>query len=163
MGLADERIRGVPARGALCLGGAGRGQELAHLTVFDADEKPEPVIYDAIYDGRVVRSEWDEAAGALIADARSRAGMTQAELAARAHTVQSAVAAYEAGRRQPTLPTLYRILAAAGFDLRARLASMDDHDQTLAAWEASLPAAERDRWRAKLAAQRRSATVWVSS
>ncbi len=126
-------------------------------------KKPGPVIYDAIYDGGVVRSEWNEAAGALIADARAQAGMTQAELAARAHTVQSAIAAYEAGRRQPTLPTLYRILAAAGFDLRARLAPADDHDQTLAAWEASLPAAERERWRAKLATQRQTATAWANS
>ncbi|MGH9077509.1 MAG: helix-turn-helix domain-containing protein [Acidimicrobiales bacterium] len=77
-------------------------------------------------------------------------------MAARAHTVQSAIAAYEAGRRQPTLPTLYRILAAAGFDLRARLAPADDHDDTLAAWEASLPQAEQDRWQAKLAGRRGS-------
>jgi transcriptional regulator with XRE-family HTH domain len=110
----------------------------------------------------VVRQEWDEAAGALIADARARAGMTQAELAARAHTVQSAIAAYETGRRQPTLPTLYRLLAAAGFDLRARLAPADDHDDTLAAWDASLPEAERDRWRAKLADQRQQAKAWAS-
>ena len=109
------------------------------------------------------REEWSEAAGALIADARSRAGLTQAELAARAHTVQSAIAAYEAGRRQPTLPTLYRILAAAGFDLRARLAPADDHDDSLAAWEASLPEAERQRWRSKLAAQRRQAKAWAAT
>lgn len=109
------------------------------------------------------RQEWAEAAGALIADARSRAGMTQAELAARAHTVQSAIAAYETGHRQPTLPTLYRILAAAGFDLRARLAPADAHDDTLAAWEASLPEAERDRWRSKLAGQRDRAAAWAAS
>ncbi|MGH9077070.1 MAG: helix-turn-helix domain-containing protein [Acidimicrobiales bacterium] len=109
------------------------------------------------------RDEWSQAAGALICDARAQAGMTQAELAARAHTVQSAIAAYEAGRRQPTLPTLYRILAAAGFDLRARLAPTDDHDDTLAAWEASLPETERQRWRSKLAGQRERARVWASS
>jgi transcriptional regulator with XRE-family HTH domain len=111
----------------------------------------------------VVRQEWSEAAGALIADARARAGMTQTELAARAATVQSAIAAYEAGRRQPTLPTLYRILAAAGFDLRARLAPADDHDDTLAAWEASLPEAERERWRSKLAGQQERAKAWAAT
>jgi transcriptional regulator with XRE-family HTH domain len=106
------------------------------------------------------RQEWSEAAGALIADARLRAGLTQAELAARAGTAQSAIAAYEGGQRQPTLPTLYRILAAAGFDLRARLQVADPHDDTLRAWEASLPQAEQERWRAKLAAQRSNAAAW---
>jgi uncharacterized protein len=98
-------------------------------------------------------------AGALILDARTRAGLTQAELARRAGTAQSAIAAYESGRRQPTLPTLYRLLAAAGFDLRARLTPHDPHDETLAAWEASLPEPERERWRAKLADQRRTAAA----
>lgn len=122
------------------------------------------MIYDARYPlGMVRRQEWSEAAGALIADARARAGLTQAELAARAGTAQSAIAAYEGGQRQPTLPTLYRILAAAGFDLRARLAPADPHDDTLAAWEASLPAAEQQRWRDKLAAQRREAAAWAGS
>ena len=89
-------------------------------------------------------------AGALILDARTQAGLTQTELGRRAGTVQSAIAAYETGKRQPTMPTLYRILAAAGFDLRARLAPHDAHDDTLAEWEASLPAAERERWQIKL-------------
>ena len=60
-----------------------------------------------------------------------------------AGTAQSAIAAYESGQRQPTVPTLYRLLAAAGFDLRARLTPHDTHDETLAAWEASLPEPER--------------------
>ncbi len=106
------------------------------------------------------RQEWSEAAGALIAEARLRAGLTQAELAARAGTAQSAIAAYEGGQRQPTLPTLDRILAAAGFDLRARLQVADPHDDTLRAWEASLPQAAQERWRAKLAAQRSNVTAW---
>lgn len=104
-----------------------------------------------------------DVAGALILDARTRAGLTQAELARRARTAQSAIAAYEAGQRQPTLPTLYRILEAAGFDLRARLTPHDDHDETLAAWEASLPDDERDRWRSKLAGQRKAAAAWAAS
>jgi len=102
-------------------------------------------------------------AGALILDARLRAGLTQVELAERAGTVQSAIAAYERCRRQPTLPVLYRVLAAAGFDLRARLAPHDSHDETLVAWEASLPEPERERWKAKLAAQRASAAAWQAT
>ena len=50
-------------------------------------------------------------------DARRRAGLTQQELAQRAGTSQPAVAAYEAGRRTPTLATLERMLAACGQEL----------------------------------------------
>ena len=99
-------------------------------------------------------------AGALILDARTRAGLTQAELAERAGTVQSAIAAYEAGSRQPTVPALYRVLTAAGFDLRARLEPHDPHDDTLAEWEASLPATQRRRRRRQLDQSRRQARQW---
>lgn len=112
--------------------------------------------------GGTVENGFAEVAGALILDARTRAGFTQAELARRAKTAQSAIAAYEAGRRQPTMPTLYRILAAAGFDLRVRLTPHDPHDDTLAAWEANLPEAERERWRSKLAGQRAAAAAWAA-
>ncbi|GAC1310827.1 MAG: hypothetical protein NVSMB16_07550 [Acidimicrobiales bacterium] len=111
----------------------------------------------------MVGNEYAAVAGALVLDARTRAGLTQAELARRAGTAQSAIAAYESGHRQPTLPTLYRILGAAGFDLRARLTPRDPHDETLAAWEASLPEEERERWRAKLTGQRSSASAWAGA
>ena len=62
--------------------------------------------------------------------ARRKAGMTQAELAARAATSQAAISAYESGRRSPSVETLSRVLQAAGFDLRMRLAPPDDHDRT---------------------------------
>lgn len=75
-----------------------------------------------------------------------RRGLSQRALASRAGTTQAAVAAYEAGRRQPTVPTLYRLLAAAGFEPRIRLAALDDHDRTVAEWEASRPADERASW-----------------
>lgn len=86
-------------------------------------------------------------AGALILDARLRAGMSQRALALAAGTSQGAVAAYEAGRHEPNLVTLGRLLAAAGFELRMRLEPSDDHDDTVAEWEATRPAAERDEWR----------------
>lgn len=50
----------------------------------------------------------------LIAAARRRAGLTQAELAALAGTSQPAISAYEAGRRSPSVATLQRLLAACG-------------------------------------------------
>ena len=56
--------------------------------------------------------------GSLLREARQHAGLTQAELARRSATRQSAVSAYETGRRGPSIPTLARLLAAAGFELR---------------------------------------------
>lgn len=52
--------------------------------------------------------------GRLIRDARKLADLSQAGLAARAKTSQSAVARYEAGATIPSLPTLERLLAACG-------------------------------------------------
>ncbi|MEX2556482.1 MAG: nucleotidyltransferase domain-containing protein [Actinomycetota bacterium] len=53
----------------------------------------------------------------LIKRARRAAGLTQAELARRAGTVQSAIAAYESGSKTPTVDTLTRLLEAAGQQL----------------------------------------------
>ncbi len=47
---------------------------------------------------------------------RSTAGMTQAQLAKAAGTSQPTVAAYEAGRKSPTLSTLERLARAAGLE-----------------------------------------------
>ena len=58
---------------------------------------------------------------ALVRDARRRAGLSQRELARRADTAQSVIARVEAGITSPTLDTLSRILAAAGFELRTQL------------------------------------------
>lgn len=50
----------------------------------------------------------------VIRDARKRAELSQAGLAARAKTSQSAVARYEAGVTIPSLATLERLLVACG-------------------------------------------------
>lgn len=60
------------------------------------------------------------ATATLLREARSYAGLTQADLARLAGTKQSAISAYETGRREPNLATLRRLLAAAGFDLQLR-------------------------------------------
>jgi hypothetical protein len=57
------------------------------------------------------------ASGALLRDARRRSGLTQAELARRAGVTQSVISAYESGARQPSLPTLARLVAATGLEL----------------------------------------------
>lgn len=53
-------------------------------------------------------------AGALLREARTRAGLSQIELARRAGVTQSVISAYESGRRQPSLPTLIRLVEATG-------------------------------------------------
>lgn len=52
-------------------------------------------------------------AGAVIG-ARVAAGLTQAELASRMRTTQSAIARLESGRRMPSVKTLLRIAEATG-------------------------------------------------
>jgi hypothetical protein len=61
-------------------------------------------------------------AATLLLTARERSGLTQRGLADRLGVSQPTIAAYESGRRQPTLHTLMRMLAAAGFDLELDLA-----------------------------------------
>jgi predicted nucleotidyltransferase/DNA-binding XRE family transcriptional regulator len=56
-------------------------------------------------------------AGALLRQARKRAGLSQVELAARAGVTQSVISAYESGHRQPSIPALARLIGAAGFEL----------------------------------------------
>jgi predicted nucleotidyltransferase/DNA-binding XRE family transcriptional regulator len=56
-------------------------------------------------------------AGALLRQARKRAGLSQVELAARAGVTQSVVSAYESGHRQPAIPALAALIDAAGYDL----------------------------------------------
>jgi transcriptional regulator with XRE-family HTH domain len=58
----------------------------------------------------------------MLREARSRAGLSQRELAVRAQTAQSVVARIELGQTSPTWETLSRLLRAAGFDVYARLA-----------------------------------------
>lgn len=57
---------------------------------------------------------------ALLKDARVAAGITQAELARRAGTAQSAVAAYESCARAPGIATLRRLLDACEYELELR-------------------------------------------
>ena len=51
---------------------------------------------------------------AAISSARREAGLSQAALAERGGTSQATVSAYENGRKQPSVATLSRLLAAAG-------------------------------------------------
>jgi transcriptional regulator with XRE-family HTH domain len=82
----------------------------------------------------------------LLRYARLKAGLSQSELAERAGVARTMVSAYERDRRQATLPTLMRLLNAAGFELRMQLAPYDDHDDVLRELEGHRPARERQAW-----------------
>jgi transcriptional regulator with XRE-family HTH domain len=58
----------------------------------------------------------------LVRDARTKAGLSQRELARRAKTAQSVVARIEGGQTSPSWDTLNGLLAAAGFGVETRLA-----------------------------------------
>ena len=57
--------------------------------------------------------------GALLAQARRRAGLSQDEVAQRAGTSRPTLSSYEHGHRSPILSTAARILAASGHELAA--------------------------------------------
>ena len=61
-------------------------------------------------------------AASLLRTARRKAGITQVELARRAGVRQSVISDYERGKREPSLPTITRLVRAAGlrFDPRLR-------------------------------------------
>lgn len=59
--------------------------------------------------------------------------MTQAELARRAGTTQSAIARLESGRTRPALEDVIRLLRLTGFDLRVELVPDDPSDRLQAA------------------------------
>jgi transcriptional regulator with XRE-family HTH domain len=59
----------------------------------------------------------------LIREARKRAGMTQAELAARVRTTQSAIARLEGGA-EPSFRRVAQLVRACGFELRVSLSPM---------------------------------------
>lgn len=64
------------------------------------------------------------------------------------------ISAYERDRRQPTLPTLLRLLNAAGFDLRMQLVALDKHDQILERSEGTRSPEEKHRLDLQLASWR---------
>ena len=80
-----------------------------HFDDLKADLLRDPEVraeYDALEEEFAIASE-------LIA-ARARAGLSQAEVAARMGTTQSTIARLESGRTLPSLPILRRYAAATG-------------------------------------------------
>lgn len=72
---------------------------------------------DEVYQEAYDALEDEFALAAALIEARSRAGLTQGELAERMHTTQSAVARIEGGHI-PTIRTLEKIAKATGSRLK---------------------------------------------
>ena len=79
----------------------------------------------------------------LLKLARAKTGVSQAQMAKLAGVPRSTVERIEAGTRQPSLPTLGRLLAAVDLDMRIRLEPYDDHDDVLDANYAALTPEQR--------------------
>jgi transcriptional regulator with XRE-family HTH domain len=84
-------------------------------------------------------------AAGLLQLARLKTGLSQGQLAELAGVPATMISAYERDRRQPTMPTLLRLLRAAGFDLQMHLVPYDTHDDVLASLEQSRRPDERTR------------------
>lgn len=81
--------------------------------------------------------------GHLIREARRRAGLTQAELAALANTAQPAIARWESGRTAVSLDDVLRLVRLCGLDLEFQVVDRDDSDLAQAARLAPLSGQER--------------------
>ncbi len=65
-------------------------------------------------------------AAKILHTARTRAGLSQRALAARAGVRQPLVSRIESARQQPSLPTLQRLVNACGFQLTVELEPLPD-------------------------------------
>lgn len=96
-------------------------------------------------------AEWSGAG--LLRQARLGAGLTQAQLAVRAGVPRTMVSAYERDLRQPTLPTLVRLLRAAGFELRVRLVPSAVQDDVLREMEQQFTTTEHEGQQSEIASR----------
>lgn len=79
----------------------------------------------------------------LVREARRRAGLTQAELAERTGTTQSAIARLERGVGRPTMQRISELVEACGLELQVRLVPATAHDWSLVERNAALGTDER--------------------
>ena len=93
--------------------------------------------------------------GDLIREARRRAGLTQAELAARAGTAQPAVARWESGSTAVSLDDVIRLIRLCGLDLELHVVARDDSDLAQAERLVPLSGQQRLDRHARLARQLR--------
>lgn len=92
----------------------------------------------------------------LIREARRRAGLSQAALAARAGTTQSGIARWESGRTSPSLDDVTRLVRLCGLELEVALVPRDDSDLAQAERLVPLTPSERVERHQRLAEQLRT-------
>jgi transcriptional regulator with XRE-family HTH domain len=102
-------------------------------------------------------------AAGLLQLARMKSGLSQGQLSKRAGIPATMVSAYERDRRQPSLPTLMRLLKAAGFDLSMHLVPSDPHDDVLAHLDGQREPKERRRRDRQIEAWRSAEPVEAGS
>ena len=90
--------------------------------------------------------------------ARAKTGLSQRELATKAGVPHTTIAKIESGARQPSHPTMAKILAAVDLSLSTRLVPYDDHDDVLWEQDQRRSDAERAQIAAKQARLVREAT-----
>lgn len=100
----------------------------------------------------------DTWAGNVLRVVRTKKGLTQRQLAAAAGVPYSTIAKIESGTRQPTHPTMAKILAAVDLSLSTRVVPYDDHDDVLWEQEQRRSRSERRRIEAEQARLARAAT-----
>ena len=100
----------------------------------------------------------DTWAGNVLRVARAKTGLTQRQLATKAGVPYSTIAKIESGTRQPTHPTMAKILAAVDLSLSTQLVPYDDHDDVLWEQEQRRSPAEREDMQAEQARLVREAT-----
>jgi len=110
-------------------------------------------------------SSWTPAktlASGLLRDARTRAGLTQGEVAARAGVARPLISQYETGRKDPSLTTLARLIQACGMELRVRADVLSLADVAQYAQDASIGSvdalANAERARRQILGVRRPST-----
>lgn len=96
---------------------------------------------------RVMTQSYDSRspAAGLLYYARRKSELSQSQLAKRAGVPTTMISAYECGKREPTLPTLMRLLKAAGYEIRMHIEPYDDHDDVLESLETLRSPEERER------------------
>lgn len=91
----------------------------------------------------------------LVREARKRAGLTQAELAARARTSQSAISRVESGRPDVSFNEVMRLVRLCGLELEVAIVPHDGSDMAQAARLRLLSGSERIQRHTRLVRQLR--------
>lgn len=82
----------------------------------------------------------------IIREARRRAGLTQAELAQRARTTQSAIARWETGKTQPSWEKLQELVACCGLEVTISIGERRDAEERALEQRRAMSPLERLRY-----------------